>query len=810
MAKLEEPLGKVLGRRPQDGRPRPGDRGRPAAPLSAPVRPAWRADRAGRPRRRRTRHRHGRGRKVEGRCSHKPGYLLEITVTDGTGELTLTFFGTGAYVPGDASCRRAPAACSPGKVAPIGPGGGRPNASSTTREYQVIGRRHRPPAQEWADELIPVYPATKGLNSWQIQDSLACCWTPWTSAPDPLPAAAAGHGTARSAGRALRRHPPAPGLDEVGQGAQAAEVGRGVRRSSRARAAPAGGRRAAGHAAPAAPPAACSTPSTRGCRSPSPTASGRSARRSPRTSPASTRCTACCRATSARARRSSRCGRCSRWSTPAARPRCWRRPRCSPQQHPASITPMLGAARRRPGELGGADRRHPGRAAHRLAGRQGPPRRRCSTRPSGAAGIVVGTHALLQENVQFADLGLVVVDEQHRFGVEQRDALRAKVSGGRPHVLVMTATPIPRTVAMTVFGDLETSVLRQLPGRPVPVATHVVPAPSSRAGRPGLGADPRGGRAGPPGVRRVPADRRRGGRRAAPRPTTTAASTRPAAAGRARRRARAAPRARCTGLRIGVLHGRLPPDDKDAVMRAFAAGELDVLVATTVIEVGVDVPNATVMVVMDADRFGVSQLHQLRGRVGPGQPPGLCLLVTEAPDGTRPRERLAAVASTTDGFELSRLDLEHAGRATSWAPRSPGSRSGLRLLTLLHDEESSARPGPRPRPGRRRPGLRPSGAGRRLAACWTRSARNTWRRHDTGVACIGRYSVARRDGISKNSDHTKGRCPIVLGGHRRRPPPQCVHCRPGGCHAKRRYGSTPNAKPVSGPPTPPAGRARPS
>lgn len=302
---------------------------------------------------------------------------------------------------------------------------------------------------------------------------------------------------------------------------------------------------------------------------------------------------------------------------------------------------------------------------------------------SGAAGIVVGTHALLQETVQFADLGLVVVDEQHRFGVEQRDALREKVDGGRPHVLVMTATPIPRTVAMTVFGDLETSVLGQLPAGRSQIQTHVVPPekPAFLArtwerikeeaanGRQIYIVCPRiGEQEGDEGdaVVAEEGDRRSplGIMEVLPKLEEL-----------------------LDGLRIGVLHGKLHPDEKDAVMRRFTARELDVLLATTVIEVGVDVPNATVMVIMDADRFGVSQLHQLRGRVGRGSLHGLCLLVTDAAAGGKARERLDAVASTTDGFKLSRLDLEQRREGDVLGAAQAGRSSSLRLLTLQRDED---------------------------------------------------------------------------------------------------------------------------
>ena len=306
---------------------------------------------------------------------------------------------------------------------------------------------------------------------------------------------------------------------------------------------------------------------------------------------------------------------------------------------------------------------------------------------SGTAGIVVGTHALLYDGVDFADLGLIVVDEQHRFGVEQRDALRAKADQP-PHVLVMTATPIPRTVAMTVFGDLETSVLSQLPKGRSPIASHVVPAADKpafldRAWRrlkeevakghqayvvcPRIGDKPDGddldGPDGPDG-----GDDKR--------PPVAVLDVAPLLA-----------EGPLHGLRIGILHGRLPADEKDAVMRSFAAGQLDVLVATTVIEVGVDVPNSTMMVILDADRFGVSQLHQLRGRVGRGSAPGLCLLVTESAEGTPARVRLDAVASTTDGFKLAELDLEQRREGDVLGAAQSGRGSHVRLLSLRKDED---------------------------------------------------------------------------------------------------------------------------
>ncbi|MFI6598036.1 ATP-dependent DNA helicase RecG [Nonomuraea sp. NPDC050536] len=348
------------------------------------------------------------------------------------------------------------------------------------------------------------------------------------------------------------------------------------------------------------------------------------------------------------------------------------------QQHHRSITAMLGDLAQG-GMFGGT-------AVTLLTGSMGAAARRAALldAASGTAGIVVGTHALLQEHVQFADLGLVVVDEQHRFGVEQRDALREKVTGGRPHVLVMTATPIPRTVAMTVFGDLEVSTLAQLPSGRAPITSHVVPAAEKPhylertwervreevgLGRQAYIVCPRiGDTEGDEGDLSPTDDDRRP-------PLAVLDVAEMLADGPLH------------GLRLAVLHGKLPPEEKDAIMRAFTKGELDVLVATTVIEVGVDVRNASVMIIMDADRFGVSQLHQLRGRVGRGGLPGLCLLVSEFAEGTPARARLDAVAATLDGFELSRVDLEQRREGDVLGAAQSGKRSSLKLLQLLRDED---------------------------------------------------------------------------------------------------------------------------
>lgn len=299
----------------------------------------------------------------------------------------------------------------------------------------------------------------------------------------------------------------------------------------------------------------------------------------------------------------------------------------------------------------------------------------------GSAGIVIGTHALIQTGVEFADLGLVVVDEQHRFGVEQRAALSAKASL-QPHTLVMTATPIPRSVAMTVFGDLEVSTLKEIPAGRQDVRTTVVaqrehPAWVERAWQ---------------RIREEVAD----GRQAfvvCPRITSSEADTAAADAEGWLPSATVEDlivkliQGPLAGLRVEALHGRLPSDVKDATMGRFTRGEIDVLVSTTVIEVGVDVPNASAMVIMDADRFGISQLHQLRGRIGRGQHPGICLLISNAEQNSPAMQRLAAVAATRDGFELAELDLVQRREGNVLGASQAGTRSTLQLLRVLDDAD---------------------------------------------------------------------------------------------------------------------------
>jgi ATP-dependent DNA helicase RecG len=293
----------------------------------------------------------------------------------------------------------------------------------------------------------------------------------------------------------------------------------------------------------------------------------------------------------------------------------------------------------------------------------------------GGVDLVIGTHALIQEGVEFASLGVVVVDEQHRFGVEQRAALRMKgeQSGAVPDVLVMTATPIPRTAAMTVYGDLDVSVLDELPPGRTPIATRAANGPLLQAQ-----------------VWAAVRDAVSEGRQAyvvcplieeSEKLEVSSAEDTYVLLGSGE----------LAGARLGLLHGRMPSSEKEAIMDRFRRGELDVLVATTVIEVGVDVPNATVMVILDADRFGIAQLHQLRGRVGRGAHASECWLVTDRDEG-EPSPRVEALTATTDGFELAEVDLELRGEGTIMNTAQKG-RSDLKLASLRRDKDlvSSAR-----------------------------------------------------------------------------------------------------------------------
>ena len=328
----------------------------------------------------------------------------------------------------------------------------------------------------------------------------------------------------------------------------------------------------------------------------------------------------------------------------------------------------------------------------------------------GTAQIVIGTHALLSDDVSFHDLGLVVVDEQHRFGVEQRDGLRG-TDGALPHRLVMTATPIPRTVAMTVFGDLDVSVLDTLPAGRQKISTHVVPlaekpAWASRLWRrareeidaghqvyvvvPKIGEDGDGLEEGAAFFGASSLNGAGAGNSAQGyfgQGGSASSDGKVQLTSVASMYSYLSAEDALVGVRIGTLHGRMDPAEKTAVMTAFERGEIDLLISTTVIEVGVNVPNATLMIIMDADRFGISGLHQLRGRVGRGGYAGTCLLVTRQEEGGVSRERLDAVASTTDGFELSRIDLAQRREGDILGAAQSGSKSTLRFLRALADAD---------------------------------------------------------------------------------------------------------------------------
>ena len=374
------------------------------------------------------------------------------------------------------------------------------------------------------------------------------------------------------------------------------------------------------------------------------------------------------------------------------------------QQHFRNFRTLLGEL----GEAGMLGNTEGGTRVALLTGSQSTAERELalSEISSGVAGIVVGTHALLSESVDFKDLGLVVVDEQHRFGVEQRDALRAK-GATTPHVLVMTATPIPRTIAMTVFGDLDISTLDELPAGRVAITTHVVDARAKpqhleRAWQ-RIREEVAAGRQAYIVAPRISADDDSDLIRYGLTSAELALARRLSGESEEEEEAHQSDSKRThysvaelfpwlsqgplQGLRVGALHGRMRSDEKESVMSSFVAGNLDVLISTTVIEVGVDVSNATMMVIMDADRFGVSQLHQLRGRIGRGSVPSLCLFVTHAEKGSPAMNRLEAVAATTDGFELSRIDLEERREGDVLGIAQSGVRSHLRLLRVLRDEK---------------------------------------------------------------------------------------------------------------------------
>ena len=632
------------------------------------------------------------------RMRNRRGRLLEVTVTDGSARLALTFFNKVEYWERQ---------LSPGRH---GMFAGRVSTFAGKRqlahpEFKLLGADDADKAAEYAAELIPVYPATRDFSSWDIEKCVRVVLDTLGEVDDPLPEAVRErHGLDGLTTALLGIHRPAD-LAEADRARTRLKWDEALmlqavlaQRRRAAAALPATARPARAGGLLDAFDARLPFSLTGGQRDAGGIIAGDLARTHPmhrllQGEVGSGKTVIAVRAMLQVIDAGGQAALLAPTEVLA-------------QQHYRSITDLLGPFGQA-GRLDGADQ---ATRVALLTGSQGAAARREALldAASGAAGIVVGTHALLTEHVQFADLGMVVIDEQHRFGVEQRDALREKARGTRPHVLVMTATPIPRTVAMTVYGDLDTSTLTELPAGRSPIATHVVPAAEKprflarawerireevAAGRqayvvcPRIGGDDAGG---PGSETDGPATADSDGPEsflaedflaedeedAAPRrPPLAVLDLAPALA-----------EGPLAGLRLRVLHGRLPAEEKDAAMRAFADGLADVLVATTVVEVGVDVPNATAMVVMDADRFGVSQLHQLRGRVGRGSEPGLCLLVTETPEGTKARDRLDAVAATLDGFRLARLDLEQRREGDVLGAAQAGRKRSLRLLTLLSDE----------------------------------------------------------------------------------------------------------------------------
>src|SRR6516225_1613879 len=581
------------------------------------------------------------------RMKARRGRLLEVTVTDGSARLALTFFNKVEYWERQ---------LSPGRH---GMFAGRVSTFAGKRqlahpEFKLLGADEADKAAEYAAELIPVYPATRDFSSWDIEKCVRVVLDTLGEVDDPLPEAVRErHGLDGLTTALLGVHRPTD-LAEADRARTRLKWDEALvlqavlaQRRRAAAALPAIARPARAGGLLDAFDARLPFSLTEGQRA----ASGTIAADLDRAHPmhrllqgevGSGKTVIAVRAMLQVIDAGGQAALLAPTEVLA-------------QQHYRSVTDLLGPF----GQAGRLDGAEQATRIALLTGSQGAAARREALldAASGAAGIVIGTHALLTEHVQFADLGMVVIDEQHRFGVEQRDALREKARGARPHVLVMTATPIPRTVAMTVYGDLDTSTLTELPAGRSPIATHVVPAADKphylartwerireevgQGGQvyvvcPRIGDDQ--------GPSASPAD-------GSPAPAADTEASLFLAEDEDGQSPRRPPLAvldlapglaegPLAGLRLRVLHGRLPTEEKDAAMRAFAAGQVDVLVTTTVVEVGVDVPNATAMVIMDADRFGVSQLHQLRGRVGRGGKPGVCLLVTEAAEGSKARERL--------------------------------------------------------------------------------------------------------------------------------------------------------------------------
>ncbi|GAA4131029.1 ATP-dependent DNA helicase RecG [Streptomyces tunisiensis] len=611
------------------------------------------------------------------RAPRGKGQRLEVTITDGSGRLQLVFFGAGVHKP-HKELLPGTRAMFAGKVSVFNR-----RLQLAHPAYELLRGDAEETVETWAGALIPIYPATAKLESWKIGKALQTVLPSAQEAADPLPESLReGRGLVPLPEALLKIHRPHTKADIEEARARlkwdeafVLQVALARRRYADTQL-PAVPRRPRPDGILAAFDDRLPFTLTEGQRKVSEEifadlATDHPMHRLLQGEVGSGKTMVALRAMLAVVDAGGQAAMLAPTEVLA-------------QQHHRSVTEMMGDLAQG-GMLGGAEN---ATKVVLLTGSMGAAARRQALLDlaTGEAGIVIGTHALIEDKVQFHDLGLVVVDEQHRFGVEQRDALRGK-GKQPPHLLVMTATPIPRTVAMTVFGDLETSVLDQLPAGRSPIASHVVPAADkphflARAWErvreevekghqayvvcPRIGDEEDGAKA----KKKSPEDE------AEKRPPLAVLDT-----------AEQLARGPLAGLRVEVLHGRMQPDDKDAVMRRFAAGEVDVLVATTVIEVGVNVPNATVMVIMDADRFGVSQLHQLRGRVGRGSAPGLCLLVSEMPEASAARQRLNAVASTLDGFELSRIDLEQRREGDVLGQAQSGTRSSLRMLAVIDDEE---------------------------------------------------------------------------------------------------------------------------
>ena len=624
------------------------------------------------------------------RMHNRPGSIFEAVVTDGRGKLTLTFFGRGRQDWRQHELTPGTRGLFSGQVSSF-----RGKRQLTHPEYELLGTASGGGrAEEFANELIPVYRASAQMPSWKVADSVRVVLDVLDPPDDPLPGEMRVRLDLAGYADALRGiHRPADDADVrrartrlKWDEAFTLQILLAQRRLA-----------AASHRAIARPQAPgrlldafdamLPFSLTSGQREAGDTIAADLAREHPmhrllQGEVGSGKTVIALRAILQVIDAGGQAALLAPTEVLA-------------QQHLRSVSALLGPLALA-GQLGGAD--HATTVTLITGSLSAPARRRALlAAASGEAGLVIGTHALLEERVQFADLGLVVIDEQHRFGVEQRDALRDKAGDGRPHMLVMTATPIPRTVAMTVFGDLDVSTLTELPACRAPISTHVVPVAERprfltrtwervteevAAGRQAYVVCPRIG-GDEPATGASLADDSAADEPVA-EPGDADAARPPIAVLDLAAELTSGPLA---GLRIGILHGRLPADEKDKVMLAFADGLIDVLVTTTVVEVGVDVPNAAVMVIVDADRFGVSQLHQLRGRVGRGTSPGLCLLVTEAPEASPARERLDAVAATTDGFALSRIDLEQRREGDVLGTAQAGRKSSLRLLALLRDED---------------------------------------------------------------------------------------------------------------------------